>query len=369
MYEAVHAAVERARRGEGPSLVEVVTYRFNEHSEGLRLGVDYRDKDEKAAWLERDPIVLFRRWLVEHDVATEEQLDALDAEVRARGRRVGGVHRREPLPGPVARLRRPLHRTVRAHPRRARPRPPDRSRPMTVMSYLGAIGAAQREAMQADERVVIIGEDVEANVYGTTGGSGKSRAASGDFLEMFGANRIRNTPISEEVIVGACARRGDDRAAPDRGPVLLVVPVHGDGPVREPGRQEPLHVRRAGVDAGRVPLGDVLRAQHRRAPLRPAVPDVHERARPQDRRARFAQGREGPAAHGRRLRRPGAHLRGLHAVGHQGGRARGGVPHPVRPGPHRARRLRRHDRGDLQLPCRRPSRRPTSWPSRASRSR
>jgi pyruvate dehydrogenase E1 component beta subunit len=76
---------------------------------------------------------------------------------------------------------------------------------MTVMSYLGAIGAAQREAMQTDERVVIIGEDVEANVYGTTGGSGKSRAASGDFLEMFGANRIRNTPISEEVIVGACA--------------------------------------------------------------------------------------------------------------------------------------------------------------------
>lgn len=74
---------------------------------------------------------------------------------------------------------------------------------MTVMSYLGAIGAAQREAMEADERVVIIGEDVEANVYGTTGGAGKSRADKGDFLQMFGANRIRNTPISEEVIVGS----------------------------------------------------------------------------------------------------------------------------------------------------------------------
>lgn len=76
---------------------------------------------------------------------------------------------------------------------------------MTVMSYLGAIGAAQREAMDADERVVIIGEDVEANVYGTTGGSGKSRAAEGDFLQRYGRNRIRNTPISEEVIVGAAA--------------------------------------------------------------------------------------------------------------------------------------------------------------------
>ncbi|PFG44893.1 pyruvate dehydrogenase E1 component beta subunit [Georgenia soli] len=75
---------------------------------------------------------------------------------------------------------------------------------MTVMSYLGAIGAAQREAMEADERVVIIGEDVEANVYGTTG-AGKSRRDKGDFLEMFGRNRIRNTPISEEVIVGAAA--------------------------------------------------------------------------------------------------------------------------------------------------------------------
>jgi pyruvate/2-oxoglutarate/acetoin dehydrogenase E1 component len=57
--------------------------------------------------------------------------------------------------------------------------------------------------MEADPRVVIIGEDVEANVYGTTGGSGKSRKDKGDFLEMFGTNRIRNTPISEEVIVGA----------------------------------------------------------------------------------------------------------------------------------------------------------------------
>jgi acetoin:2,6-dichlorophenolindophenol oxidoreductase subunit beta len=75
---------------------------------------------------------------------------------------------------------------------------------MTVTSYLGAIGMAQREAMEADSRVIIMGEDVEANVYGTMGG-GKSRADKGDFLQMFGANRIRNTPISEEVMVGAAA--------------------------------------------------------------------------------------------------------------------------------------------------------------------
>ena len=74
---------------------------------------------------------------------------------------------------------------------------------MTIMSYLGAIGAAQREAMDADSRVIIMGEDVEANVYGTMGG--KSRSDKGDFLQMYGQNRIRNTPISEEVMVGAAA--------------------------------------------------------------------------------------------------------------------------------------------------------------------
>lgn len=75
---------------------------------------------------------------------------------------------------------------------------------MTQMTYIGAIGAAQREALAADERVIIIGEDVEANVYGTTGAS-KQRAEEGDFVQMFGRSRVRNTPISEEAIVGAAA--------------------------------------------------------------------------------------------------------------------------------------------------------------------
>ena len=83
VFEAVTTAVERARRGEGPSLVEVVTYRFNEHSEGLRLGTDYRNAEEKAAWVERDPIVLFRRHLEREGIATAEELDAMEAEVLA----------------------------------------------------------------------------------------------------------------------------------------------------------------------------------------------------------------------------------------------------------------------------------------------
>jgi pyruvate dehydrogenase E1 component alpha subunit len=83
VYETVSAAVERARRGEGPTLVEVMTYRFNEHSEGLRIGTDYRDSSEREEWLLKDPIVLFRQHLIASGVASAEELDVLDAEVVA----------------------------------------------------------------------------------------------------------------------------------------------------------------------------------------------------------------------------------------------------------------------------------------------
>jgi len=83
VYDAVKAAADRARAGKGPSLVEVVTYRFNEHSEGLRIATDYRDPAEKEAWLKRDPIKLFRTYLLEQGVADASVLDALEAEVAA----------------------------------------------------------------------------------------------------------------------------------------------------------------------------------------------------------------------------------------------------------------------------------------------
>lgn len=82
VYEAVRTAVDRARAGGGPALIEVMTYRYNEHSEGLRLGNDYRNEEERLRWLSRDPIALFADRLRQHGV-TDEELAALDAEVMA----------------------------------------------------------------------------------------------------------------------------------------------------------------------------------------------------------------------------------------------------------------------------------------------
>ena len=81
VYEAAHAAVERARRGEGPTLIEVMTYRFREHAEGLRIAVDYRNPVEREAWQARDPIKIFRKALIDRGVADDATLDAMEADI------------------------------------------------------------------------------------------------------------------------------------------------------------------------------------------------------------------------------------------------------------------------------------------------
>jgi TPP-dependent pyruvate/acetoin dehydrogenase alpha subunit len=84
VYDATMEATARARRGEGPTLIEAKTYRYDEHNVGLLVpGKPYRSAAEVEEYrTRRDPIALFRRYLVE-DGFTQAQLSAVDAEVAA----------------------------------------------------------------------------------------------------------------------------------------------------------------------------------------------------------------------------------------------------------------------------------------------
>ena len=79
--EAVDAAVARARAGDGPSLIESVTYRWRGHSKSDRNR--YRTKDEIEDWMSKDPIPRFGTMLVEHGVLTTDDIEALEADVDA----------------------------------------------------------------------------------------------------------------------------------------------------------------------------------------------------------------------------------------------------------------------------------------------
>jgi pyruvate dehydrogenase E1 component subunit alpha len=81
VYAAALEAAEHARQGEGPSLIEAVTYRFRGHS--MSDPAEYRSKREERIWQERDPIKNLRRRLLGEGRTAEGQLEEIDRDVAA----------------------------------------------------------------------------------------------------------------------------------------------------------------------------------------------------------------------------------------------------------------------------------------------
>ena len=79
VYEAAREAVDRARAGEGPSLVECKTYRWRTHFEGEPD--TYRPPEEVEAWIRREPIAPYRQQLIESEVLTEARAGEIEAAV------------------------------------------------------------------------------------------------------------------------------------------------------------------------------------------------------------------------------------------------------------------------------------------------
>ena len=85
VHKATQAAVDRARAGEGPSLIECKTYRFRAHSEG-RPDVSHfkpRSKEEIEKWEKRDPVSLFQQKLLKKNVLTKDLVETIDQEYEA----------------------------------------------------------------------------------------------------------------------------------------------------------------------------------------------------------------------------------------------------------------------------------------------
>ncbi len=82
VYEKAGEAIERARRGEGPTLIECLTYRFFGHHVG-DPGTTYRSRDEIESWKARDPIVRLRRQALEEKLAGPNEFDEINEQVHA----------------------------------------------------------------------------------------------------------------------------------------------------------------------------------------------------------------------------------------------------------------------------------------------
>ena len=185
VYLVLREAVERARAGEGPTLIEAMTYRHGQHS--LRVNLqDPRPEDERAEWMERDPIARMEKRLSSEGGFSEENFDettqAVDDEIET----AVAFGRESPEPG----VQVMLDAVYAPHAAHVEPGPGTER----MLSYPEALNEALDQEMLRDERVFLMGEDV-----GATGGI---FGVSKGLMERYGPERVRDTPISEATFVG-----------------------------------------------------------------------------------------------------------------------------------------------------------------------
>jgi 2-oxoisovalerate dehydrogenase E1 component len=247
--DAVARAASRARMGRGPALLEAKTFRIRGHEEAS--GNDYVPAAEIAAWVARDPLTRFEARLDEVGALAPDDRAALRAEMRADVDRRVAEALTAPVPtstpagelaavfAPPSPLRRGALRPPQARSlflggpalAEATRRPPEaaaaavppvsaagvagpaaagtpadgdvdvdvdvweRATGAAEVRYVDAVSEALRTAMAADDRVVLIGQDIAG--YG-----GVFKVTDG-FLDEFGPARVRNTPIIESGALGA----------------------------------------------------------------------------------------------------------------------------------------------------------------------
>jgi 2-oxoisovalerate dehydrogenase E1 component len=194
--DACGRAAARGRAGKGPTLLECKTFRMRGHEEAS--GNDYVPAADLAAWVARDPIDRFETRLDERGLLPASERAVLREELRfeietlvsgALAASVPATTEDDEL-GRVYAVPAPLRRADTGLGLDAR----DPSA-ASDMRYLDAIREGLRVAMAADDRVVLLGQDIAG--YG-----GVFKATEG-LADEFGAARIRNTPIIESGAIGA----------------------------------------------------------------------------------------------------------------------------------------------------------------------
>ena len=192
MWTAVRTAVDRARAGGGPTLIEAKTYRTVGHHEGDPVTGSYRGQAEVDAWTARCPVTNFRaRLRDEFGIATDGQLTEIERRIDDVVQGSVDFARASPEPDPA---------TVFRHTYADPINPPEAlaSRPATATretSWLDAVRDGIAEEMRDNRNILYFGEG--------TGERGGTFAHTKGLYQEFGADRVVDMPISEQGFTGA----------------------------------------------------------------------------------------------------------------------------------------------------------------------
>jgi 2-oxoisovalerate dehydrogenase E1 component len=191
LYQTVPSLIQRMREGGGPALIEGNVVRLDSHSSSDDQ-TKYRSEDELAKARARDPIIRTERYLLQHGLLNQDQIDKLRADIQAKVDKAADEADAAPQP-------RVGHITTSIYS----PNTPffEAKEPVYVsedtISMVEAINRGMREEMERNPKIVMWGEDIadpKGGVFGVTRG-----------LTNLYPDRVQNAPLAEASIVGVAS--------------------------------------------------------------------------------------------------------------------------------------------------------------------
>ncbi len=193
VWEATRLAVEQARNGEGPTLIEAKTYRLVGHHEGDPPAGSYRSTEEVMLWMTRCPLTRLRRSFLETGQVSTQEVEEIEKRVLLQIEEAIAFARNSAFPEPSS---------VGAHvwanplnPPVAQERVEGDSGLCVEQSWIDAVCQGIAEEMRANPHLIYLGEGI--------GERGGSFAHTKGLWKEFGPERVIDTPISELGFTGA----------------------------------------------------------------------------------------------------------------------------------------------------------------------
>lgn len=188
VYSTVKKIAQDIRKNPRPILLECMTFRMRGHEEAS--GIKYVPKDLLEAWAKKDPVTNYEKFLLDESVLSEEQIAAIRKKIKKQIEAGLDVAFAESLPEPDTQrelndVYAPFTQTIIS--------------PSSVKTsekrFIDAISDGLRQSMERFPNLVLMGQDIAE--YG-----GAFKITEG-FVQQFGEDRVRNTPICESAILGA----------------------------------------------------------------------------------------------------------------------------------------------------------------------
>lgn len=194
VFEATKDAVELARKGEGPTLIEALTYRTVGHHEGDVIAGTYRTLEELESWKDKCPILRFENYLLKLGIVSKKELDGISIQVSDRMEKAIDFARKSEYPNPVSVTehcwKNPINPPVALEKKLE-------AGEMVKQGWLVAVRDGIAEEMRRDKNIMYLGEGI--------GERGGTFGHTKNLWKEFGSSRVIDTPICELAFTGAAA--------------------------------------------------------------------------------------------------------------------------------------------------------------------